>query len=166
MKEKEEKTMTDKINDCAKKIEDNPRKYDEIVPKVIKLHHQETVYVWWLLALLTMVAGATIFDIAINGMSGLDESIFILMAANVVAIFSLANQRKTTPKILEPAIKTIKQMRFNGYSNDEKKTLQKLLIISCVFDKEKEALELLQTTSGTETITKLYETLENDMKKI
>lgn len=158
--------MNGKINNCAKKIEKDPHKYDEYLPKVIKLHHQEMVYMWCLLGLLTALAIAVVFDIIMNGISALDYSFFILMAANVVAIFLLAHQRKTTPEMLKPAIDTIKQMHLTDYNEEQQEILKELLIISCVVQKERQALEILQTSNNKEIINKLYKMLEEDIDKI
>ena len=57
-------------------------------------------------------------------------------------------------------------MHLTDYNKEQQEILKELLIISCAAQKERQALEILQTSNNKEIIDKLYTLLETDIDKL
>lgn len=79
-------------------------------------------------------------------------------------MFYLNLDRKHTPEMLKPAIKSIRQMRFDKFDSVNPAVLQNLLIIACGAGKEKEALSLMKNKNN--LTQRLYDFLKPDIVKI
>ena len=152
------------IDSAMSYITNHTSAYDNQLPQVQRLHHRQKIYLYILAAIFIAVAVFTYFDIIINGFTAFSTNMLILLVANFIAMFYLNLDRKHTPEMLKPAIKSIRQMRFDKFDSVNPAVLQNLLIIACGAGKEKEALSLMKNKNN--VTQRLYDFLKPDIVKI
>lgn len=152
------------IDSAVSYITNHTSVYDNQLSQVQRLHHCQKIYLYILAVIFIVVAVFTYFDIITNGFTAFSTNMLILLVANFVAMFYLNLDRKHTPEMLKPAIKSIRQMKFNKFDSVNPAVLQNLLIIACGVGKEKEALNLMKDKN--DLTQRLYDFLKPDIVKI